>query len=98
MILIVENESTACDWTVLNSKQEKILKTRTVCFNLGELSIFKICNVLYSASKLFELKEEIELLLFYGEESFYEKHQSDLYLVFKDYFPNARIQINKVSQ
>lgn len=37
MILIVENESTSCDWTVLNSKQEKILKTRTVCFNLDIL-------------------------------------------------------------
>ncbi len=97
MILIVENESTACNWTVLDYNQEKVLKTKTACFNVGELNVFKICNVLHAASELFKLKEDIKLLMFYGEECFYEKHQSDLCLVFNDYFSNARIQINKVT-
>ena len=97
MILIVENESTSCYWTVLDCNQDKVLKTTTSCFNIGELDIFKICNVLHAASGLFKLKEDIKLLMFYGEERFYEKHQSDLCLVFKDCFPNARIQMNKVT-
>lgn len=97
MILILENESTLCDWTVLDCNQEKVLKTRTACFDIEELNIFKICNVLYAARGLFKIKEDIKLLIFYGEERFYEKHQSDLRLVFKDYFPNAKIQMNKVT-
>lgn len=98
MILIVENQSTICDWTVVNYRQEEILKTRTACFNLEQLDIYKICNVLHSASELFKQKEDIKILFFYGEKRFYEKHQSDLCFVFKDYFPNARLKFNLVSQ
>jgi hypothetical protein len=82
--------------TILDYNRDKILKTRTECFHLMELNIFKICNVLHAASGLLKLKEEIKLVIFYGEESLYKKHQSDLRFVFKDYFTNVRIQVKKV--
>ena len=96
MILIVESVSNSCDWTVIDYANKEVLKTRTGCLNLGKLDIFKICNILHAIRGLFELKEEIKtLLVFYGEESIGENHKSNLLLVFKDYFPNAKIRIEK---
>lgn len=51
-----------------------------------KLDISKIWNILHFASELFKLKENIKFLIFYEGESFYEKYQSNLRLVFNGFF------------
>lgn len=96
MILIIESESNQCYWTVLNYNKDEILKTRTERLNPSQLDIFQICNILHGVKELYKLKEEIKFLLFYEERSMTEKYKLNFLLVFKDYFPNAKIHVGQV--
>jgi len=97
MILILESESVTCNWTLIDFNLEEFLKTRTEGLNLGKLDVFNVCDILYSIKELFKIKEEIKILmLLYAEDNMCKKNQSNLRLIFRDYFPNARITIDKV--
>ena len=93
MILIIVNNSSACEWIVFDYNKE-ILKTQTSPFRSKQLDIFNISVLSYSVNNLYKLKEKIKLILFYSEFIESSKYKPNLTFVFKDYFPNAKIQFD----
>lgn len=95
MILIADSGSTKCDWVVVDKKRDIILKVKTEGINLRYLNLKKISEILYSIKELFNIKENITDILFYGAGFSDNQSQLNLLKIFSDYFPNAKVKIEE---
>lgn len=95
MILIADSGSTKCDWVVVDRNENVILKVRTEGLNPRLLSIAQICEILCRSKKLFEVKESINKVFFYGAGCADSQSRSNLMKMFSDYFSNAIITIEE---
>lgn len=66
MILIADGGSTKCDWILLNSEGEQLLKTRTKGLNPAVFKTEVLERRLLENEDLLEVKDKVEKVHFYG--------------------------------
>lgn len=66
MILIADGGSTKCDWILLNSEGEQLLKTRTKGLNPAVFKTDVLKQRLLENRELFDIRDKVEKVHFYG--------------------------------
>ena len=95
MILIADGGSTKCDWILLDSSGEIVLKTRTLGLNPA---VFKEKAHLERISENKELsvnKDKVEKLFFYGAGCGTETPRLTLQTIFESYFSNSTVSVKE---
>lgn len=90
MILIADGGSTKCDWILLDSKGEQILKTRTKGLNPAVFKTEVLESRLQENPELLALKDKVEQVHFYGAGCGTPIPTAILQKVLSDYFSNAK--------
>lgn len=89
MILIADGGSTKCDWILLDSEGEQILKTRTKGLNPAVFKTDILEQRLLENKDLFEVREEVEKVHFYGAGCGTAGPTALLQSILSSYFQNA---------
>lgn len=89
MILIADGGSTKCDWILLNSEGEQILKTRTKGLNPAVFKPEVLRERLTENDDLKKIKDEVERVHFYGAGCGTPKPTAFLKGILENYFSHA---------
>ncbi|APU66913.1 MAG: N-acetylglucosamine kinase [Bacteroidota bacterium] len=89
MILIADGGSTKCDWILLNSEGEQVLKTRTKGLNPAVFKEPVLEERLAENNELSEIKHKIEKVHFYGAGCGTPTPRELLRSILANYFTNA---------
>lgn len=95
MILIADGGSTKCDWIILDTNGEVVVKTRTLGLNPAVLPINVLIERLYENLDLKKFKDQISKVFFYGAGCGTEKPTMALTKVFQDYFVKAGVDVKE---
>lgn len=95
MILIADSGSTKCDWVLLDSQGEVILKTSTLGLNPAILNEEEVISILKSNSDLLNLKSKNLQLDFYGAGCGTETPRKNLQKILSDYFKNVTVTVQE---
>lgn len=91
MIIIVDGGSTKCDWVILDNAGNTIAKTQTIGMNPNMIEISQISNELNHNPELFNEKQKVEMLFFYGAGCGIEENQKKIQTSLQSFFTNAHI-------
>ncbi|HET7360945.1 MAG TPA: BadF/BadG/BcrA/BcrD ATPase family protein, partial [Salinimicrobium sp.] len=89
MILIADGGSTKCDWILLDSEGEIVLRTRTKGLNPAVFKTEVLKQRLLENQDLSEIREKVEKVHFFGAGCGTEKPTIELRKIFLNYFPTA---------
>lgn len=89
MILIADGGSTKCDWILLNSKGEQLVKTRTKGLNPSVFKMEVLEQRLTENAELQKIKGQVEKVHFYGAGSGTETPAARLREILKTFFNKA---------
>ena len=89
MILIADGGSTKCDWILLDSKGEQILKTRTKGLNPAVFKTEVLQERLRENIDLKQVKDAVEIVHFYGAGCGTPKPTALLKSILQEFFSNA---------
>lgn len=95
MILIADGGSTKADWILLDSEGNQVFKTRTDGLNPEILSENKILSRLAGNSEIFEYKDKISNVYFYGAGCGTDRMTSFLKTHFESFFVNAKVAVKE---
>ncbi|NND64289.1 MAG: N-acetylglucosamine kinase [Flavobacteriaceae bacterium] len=95
MTLIADGGSTKCDWILLDSAGEVLLKTRTKGLNPAVVSEEELYNRINANADLQGIFSKVETLDFYGAGSGTETPKRTLIKVLSDLFPKAKVDVNE---
>ena len=93
MILIADSGSTKCIWALCNTKGKVIKKISTIGFNPYFIDHISILSHL-EESELYQYKNQIKYIFFYGAGCSSVKRKDIIQLPFKEFFKNADITIS----
>ncbi|MFI2742110.1 N-acetylglucosamine kinase [Zhouia sp. PK063] len=89
MILIADAGSTKCDWIGINDQKEVVLKVRSKGINPSILKEEEIIDRLTICEELFQVKDKVDKIYFYGAGCGLEKNQNELKAIYQEFFTNA---------
>lgn len=95
MILITDGGSTKCDWILLDTSGEVILKTRTLGLNPAILSETELTERIISNKELIPLFEKVEVVDFYGAGCGTKTPVLILKNTLRNIFVNAAVSVNE---
>jgi len=95
MILVADSGSTKTNWIALNSKGETFFKIDTKGLNPAVFSKETLHDRIISKSELYEIKNKVEKIFFYGAGCGTPTPRKYLKEVFKEIFLNAEIEIKE---
>ncbi|MBL7561067.1 N-acetylglucosamine kinase [Olleya sp. YSTF-M6] len=96
MILVVDSGSTKCDWIAVDKNGNQLLeKIRTKGLNPAILSEKKISKILKKSTPLFDNKNEVSHVFFYGAGCGTENPCLLLKTALQEFFPNAEILVDE---
>jgi len=95
MTIIADGGSTKCDWILLNSEGEIVLKTRTRGINPAVISEDELIARIEENEDLKKICKTVHVLDFYGAGCGTETPQKILYGVLDKLFPNAKVSVNE---
>ena len=95
MILITDSGSTKCDWVLLDSNRKQVLNIKTKGINPRLLTVAQICSILNSSKALYNVKDKVKSVVFYGAGCGSNQTKSILIKIFTEYFPLANIVIEE---
>ena len=95
MIAIVDGGSTKCDWVILDSVGQEILKTKTIGFNPNIFNSHLIPQELEKNHELSTVKEDIQYIFFYGSGCGIEENCLLVETELKNVFQNATIKVSE---
>ncbi|AXO79006.1 N-acetylglucosamine kinase [Olleya aquimaris] len=96
MILVVDSGSTKCDWIAVDKNGNQLLeKIRTKGLNPAILSEKKISKILKKSTPLFDNKNEVSHVFFYGAGCGTENPRLLLKTALQEFFPNAEILVDE---
>ena len=95
MTLIADGGSTKCDWILLNSEGEIILKTRTLGINPAVISENDLNARIEDNEDLKKIRPTVQVVDFYGAGCGTETPQKILKGVLDKLFPNAKVSVNE---
>jgi len=95
MTLIADGGSTKCDWILLDSEGEIILKTRTMGLNPAVVPEGDLYKRISENKELEEIFKSVEAVDFYGAGCGTETPRKIFKAVLKNLFPNATVSVNE---
>ncbi len=95
MILIADGGSTKCDWILLNSDGEIVLKTRTEGLNPAVFGSAILEKRLIENEDLANVKDSVTEIFFYGAGCGTERPSAALKQLFESYFVNAQVDVKE---
>jgi N-acetylglucosamine kinase-like BadF-type ATPase len=95
MTLIADGGSTKCDWILLNSEGEIVLKTRTRGINPVVVSEDELIARLEENEDLKKIRKTVQAVDFYGAGCGTKTPHKILYGVLDKLFPNAEVSVNE---
>lgn len=95
MILIADGGSTKADWILLDRSGEQLLKTRTEGLNPAVFDEELLQKRIADNSDLFDRKEEISEVYFYGAGCGTKKPTLLLKSIFESFFSNANVTVKE---
>ena len=95
MILIADSGSTKCDWVVLDSSGEVVLKTSTLGLNPAILLEEEIKSIIYNNKELASFFSKINSLDFYGAGCGTETPRQNLEDLLSIIFINAKVTVRE---
>ena len=95
MILIADGGSTKCDWILLNSEGEIVLKTRTAGLNPAVVDEEELYLRIRENEDLKSIFTKVQVLDFYGAGCGTETPQKIFLNVLNDLFVNADVTVNE---
>ena len=95
MILIADGGSTKCDWILLNSEGEIVLKTRTAGLNPAVVDEEELYFRIRENEDLKSIFTKVQVLDFYGAGCSTETPQKIFLNVLNDLFVNADVTVNE---
>lgn len=95
MTLIADGGSTKCDWILLDSAGEILVKTRTKGLNPAVVPYEELVSRISENTDLATIFETVELLDFYGAGAGTQTPNEILTKVLKSLFPNASVSVNE---
>jgi N-acetylglucosamine kinase-like BadF-type ATPase len=95
MTLIADGGSTKCDWILLNSKGEIVLKTRTRGVNPAVVSEDELIARIEENEDLKKIRKTVQVVDFYGAGCGTKTPQKMLCGVLDKLFPNAKVSVNE---
>lgn len=95
MIAIVDGGSTKCDWVILDSIGQEILKSKTIGFNPNIFNSHLIPQEIEKNPDLFILKDQINHIYFYGSGCGVENNCLLVEVELAKVFPHAKIQVSE---
>ena len=95
MILITDGGSTKCDWILLDSSGEVILKTRTSGLNPAVVPEEELYSRIKSNTDLESLFDKVKAVDFYGAGCGTKTPVRILQSVLEELFPNAAVTVNE---
>lgn len=88
MILIADSGSTKCDWTLIDQLGNHISSQTTIGINPLNMSQSKIENIIFEISEVFEKRNQIDKIHFYGAgcgtDTSNQKIKASFYSIFKN--------------
>ena len=93
MILITDGGSTKCDWILLDSAGEVLIKTRTAGLNPAVVAEEELYNRIRSNADLAAIFEKVSAVDFYGAGCGTKTPVKTLTEVLTTIFPNAKIAV-----
>lgn len=95
MTLIADGGSTKCDWILLDSAGEVLVKTRTKGLNPAVVPYEELVSRISENTDLADIFETVEVVDFYGAGAGTQTPNEILTKVLKSLFPNARVSVNE---
>ena len=95
MTLIADGGSTKCDWILLNSEGEIVLKTRTLGLNPAVVPKEELYSRILENEDLKNIFETTQIVDFYGAGCGTETPQQLFSKVLKELFINAEVSVNE---
>lgn len=95
MILIVDSGSTKTDWIALNEEGKQLFQTQTLGLNPAVLSSEIIKERIINNFELYQNRDKVSKVFFYGAGCGTPKPSLMLKEVFEDYFKNAEIDVKE---
>lgn len=95
MIAIVDGGSTKCDWVILDTIGQQILKTRTIGFNPNIFNVQLIPTEIEKNSELNKIKHDITHIYFYGSGCGVEENCLMVEAELSKVFVNAQILVKE---
>lgn len=95
MILITDSGATKADWIALDEKGNQIFLTQTLGLSPEVLSAEVIVERLANNFELSKNSHKVERLYFYGAGCGTDRMKKFLKKIFKDFFPNAMIDVKE---
>ncbi len=95
MVLIADGGSTKCDWVLLDSKGEVVLKTRTLGLNPAVIPQEELYARIRDNKELADSFEKVEQVNFYGAGCGTKTPRQILENVISEIFPNAKVLVQE---
>jgi len=95
MILIADSGSTKCDWVLLDSQGEVILKTSTLGLNPAILPESELISIINSNEDLIKIFSKTSQLDFYGAGCGTEVPKENLKKILEQFFSNAKVTVRE---
>lgn len=95
MILIVDSGATKSDWIALNDKGDQLFTTQTLGLSPEVLTRQVIEDRMANNFEISKNKDNVTGLYFYGAGCGTERMKLFLRGIFKDFFPNAKIEVKE---
>jgi len=95
MVLIADGGSTKCDWILLNSDGDVILKTRTAGLNPAVVAEEELYGRIESNDDLKQIFSKVKVVDFYGAGCGTETPQRVFTKVLQELFVNAEVSVNE---
>lgn len=95
MILIVDSGATKSDWICLDGKGNQLFVTQTLGLSPEVLTREVIEDRLANNFELSRNRDQVDQLFFYGAGAGTDRMKSFLRDIFKDFFPNAKIDVRE---
>jgi N-acetylglucosamine kinase-like BadF-type ATPase len=95
MLLIADSGSTKCDWVLFKNKDENPIKIRTNGLNPSILNKEKIAEILLGNKELFQYKDNIKSVYFFGAGCNTSKSIALIKTVFSSFFEHAKLVVKE---
>lgn len=96
MIFIVDSGSTKCDWLAIDTKGSQLLEPqRTTGMNPAILSEKELYKTIKENDVLYQAKDRVTHIFFYGAGCGTEKPRQLLKEVLHNFFPNAKVEVKE---
>jgi len=95
MYLIADGGSTKCDWVVIDNLGNRVLETNTKGLNPSVFQEETLLNRLNSNQELFQIKEKIDHLAFYGAGCGTLTPKKKLKMLLESFFKNAKVTVEE---